>query len=116
MVRTGRGQRYRPRDQTRTPARDSAGTFRVAEGHSPDQGAEAPPYLSPATALVQSPASADILEESQGDEPPFRRYHTRVGPWPPSPLHPRPPRRAPPSKRAQTSGPGESSRSRLEPL
>ena len=30
-------------------------------------------------------------------------------------MHPRPPRRAPPSKRAQTSGPGESSRSRLKP-
>ena len=30
-------------------------------------------------------------------------------------MHPRPPRRAPPSKRAWTSGPGESSRSRPEP-
>ena len=30
-------------------------------------------------------------------------------------MHPRPPRRAPPSKRAQTSGPGESSSSRPEP-
>ena len=36
-------------------------------------------------------------------------------PPPPSPVHPRPPRRAPPSKRARTSGPGESSRSRPEP-
>ena len=34
---------------------------------------------------------------------------------PPSPVHPWPPRRAPPSKRARTSGPGESSRSRPEP-
>ena len=33
----------------------------------------------------------------------------------PSPVHPRPRRRAPPSKRARTSGPGESSRSRPEP-
>ena len=41
-----------------------------------------------------------------------RRYHTRVGPIPPSPPHPRPSRRAPPSKRARTSGPGESSSSR----
>ena len=31
-----------------------------------------------------------------------------------SPVHPRPPRRAPPSKQARTSGPGESSRSRPE--
>ena len=41
-----------------------------------------------------------------------RRYATRVGPIPPSPPHPRPTWRAPPSKRARTSGPGESSSSR----
>ena len=41
-----------------------------------------------------------------------RRFHTQVGPIPPSPPHPRPSRRAPPSKRARTSGPGESSSSR----
>ena len=35
--------------------------------------------------------------------------------FPPSPEHHRPPRRAPPSKWARTSGPGESSRSRSEP-
>ena len=64
---------------------------------------------------MQSPAFADILEEPKGAEPPSRRYNTRVGPRPPSPVHPRPPRRAPPSKRARTSGPGESSRSRPEP-
>ena len=39
-----------------------------------------------------------------------------MGPRPPSPVHPRPPRRASPSKRAQISGPGESSHSRPEPL
>ena len=33
----------------------------------------------------------------------------------PSPVHPRPPRRAPPSKRGRTSGPGKFSRSRPEP-
>ena len=38
-----------------------------------------------------------------------------MGPWAPSPVHPRPRRRAPPSKRARTSGPGESSISRPEP-
>ena len=72
--------------------------------------------MSPATALMQSPASAGIPDESQGAEPPSRRYHTRVGPRPPSPMHPRPPRRAPPSKWARTSSPGESSRSRPEPI
>ena len=66
--------------------------------------------------MKQSPASATIPEESQGVEPPSRRYHTRVGPRPPSPVHPRPPRRAPPSKRTRTSGPGESSGSRPEPI
>ena len=40
------------------------------------------------------------------------RYDMRVGPVPPSPPHPRPTRRAPPSKRARNSGPGESSSSR----
>ena len=66
--------------------------------------------------MMQSPASATIPEESQGVEPSSRRYHTRVGPRPPSLVHPRPPRRAPPSKRTRTSGPGESSRSRPEPI
>ena len=65
--------------------------------------------------MMQSPSSAAIPEEAQGFEPPSRRYHTRVGPRPPSPVHPRPPRRAPPSKRALTSNSGESSRSRPEP-
>ena len=44
--------------------------------------------------------------------PASRRYDTRVGPTPPSPPYLRPTRRAPPSKRAQTSGPRESSSSR----
>ena len=44
--------------------------------------------------------------------PAQRRYHTRVGPTPFALLHPRPARRAPPPKRARTSGPGESSTSR----
>ena len=72
MVRTRGGQRFRPSVQTRTPARDGAGTSRAAADRSPDQGAEAPPALSPATAMMQSPASADIPEESQGAEPPSR--------------------------------------------
>ena len=38
-----------------------------------------------------------------------------MGPRPPSPVHPRPPRKAPPSKRAQTSGLGEPLQSRPEP-
>ena len=115
MVYTRGGHRFRPRGQTHTPARDGEGTSRATTGHSPAQDAEAPPALSPATTMMQSPASADIPEESQGAEPLSRLYHTRVGPPTPSLVHPRPPRRAPLSKRSRTSCPGESSRSRPEP-
>ena len=80
MVRKRGGHRYRPRVQTRSPSRDVAGTSRVAVDHSVAQGAEAPPALSPATTMMQSPASADILEEPQGADPPSRLYNTRVGP------------------------------------
>ena len=116
MVRTHGGQRFRPRGQTRTPARDGTGISRAAAGYSSDQGAEAPSDSSPTTSMMQSPAFADIQEEFQDAEPLSKRYHTRVGPRPPSPVHPRPPRRAPPSKHTRTSGQGKSSCSRLEPL
>ena len=79
MVRTRGGHRFNPRGQTRRPARDGAGTSRASVGHSLAQGAEAPPDSSPATAMMQSPASADIPEESQGAKPPSRQYHTQVG-------------------------------------
>ena len=105
MVRTRGGHRYRPRVRFSTPEIDDAGTSRAADAHSPDQAAETPPTLAPAA----------IPEEVQASEPPPRRYQTRVGPRAPSPVHSRPRRRAPPSKRARTSGPGESSRSRPEP-
>ena len=65
---------------------------------------------SPAPTAVQSPA-ADA-EGSSSVALAQRRYHTRVGPTTPAPSHPRPARRAPPAKRAWTSGPGESSTSR----
>ena len=42
----------------------------------------------------------------------FIRYQTRMGPRAPSPVHRRRARRARPSKRARTSGPGESSSTR----
>ena len=83
MVHTRGGHRFKPRVQTRTPARDGTGTSRATADHSPAQGAKAPPALSPATAMMQSPASADIPEEPQGAEPLSRQYNTRVGPRPP---------------------------------
>ena len=115
MVHTHGRHPFRPRVQTRTPARDGTGTSRAATGHSPAQDVEAPSVLTTAAAVMQSSASATIPEEAQGPKPPSRRYHTRVGPRPASPEHPRPPRRASPSKRARTSGPGESLPSRPEP-
>ena len=105
MVRTRGGHRYRPRVRFSTPERDGAGTSRAADAHSSDQVVETPPALAPAS----------MSEEAQAFEPPSRLYQTRVGPRAPSPVHPRPRRRAPPSKQARTLGPGESSRSRPEP-
>ena len=105
MVRTRGGHRYRPKVKFSTPERDGACTSRAADAHSPDQAVETPPTLAPAA----------IQEQAQASEPPSWRYQTMVGPQAPSPVHPRPCRRAPPSKRALTSGAGESSRSRLEP-
>ena len=104
MVHTSGGHRYRPRVRFSTLERDGAGTSRAADAHSSDQVAETPPALAPPS----------ISEEAQASEPPSRRYQTRVGPWAPSPEHPRPRRRASPSKRALTLGPGESSWSRPE--
>ena len=104
MVRTRGGHRYRPRVQFNTPERDGAGTSRATAARSPDQVAEIPPALAPAS----------MSEEAQAPEPPSRRYLTRVGPRAPSPVHPRPCWRAPPSTRARTSGPSKSSRSRPE--
>ena len=56
-------------------------------------------------------APVTVLEEPQG----FLRYQTRMGPRAPSPVPQRRSRRARPSKRARTSGPGESLSSRPEP-
>ena len=102
MVRTRGGHRYRLRVRFSTPEIDVAGTSRAADAHSPDLPAETQPALTPAT----------VPEEVQAYEPPSRRYQTWVGPQAPSLVHPRPRRRASPSKRARTLGPGESSRSR----
>ena len=105
MIRTRGGHRYRPRVRFITPERDGAGTSRAADAHFSDQVVETPPTLAP----------ADISEEAHASEPPSRRYQTKAGPRAPFLVHPRPRRRAPPSKRSRTSSPSESSRSRPEP-
>ena len=66
---------------------------------TPEQKEQAP---------VPAAAPEPVPEEPQG----FRRYQTKMGPWAPSPVPQRRSRRAQPSKRARTSGPGESLSSR----
>ena len=83
MVRTRGGSRLRPRVRFSTPEQEEQ---------------------APATTTVLDP----VLEEPQR----FRRYQTRMGPRAPSLVAERRSRRARPSKRARTSGPGESSSSR----
>ena len=85
MVRTKGGSRLRPRVRFSTPEQKEQ---------------------APTTATVPDP----VPEEPQG----FRRYQTRMGPRAPSPVPQRRSKRARPSKWARTSGPGESSSSRLE--
>ena len=90
MVRTRGGSRLRPRVRFSTSER------------------EAP---APVLAPVPSPVPEAVSEEPQG----FRRYQTRMGPRAPSPVPQRRARRARPSKRARTSGLGESSSTRPQP-
>ena len=92
MVRTRGGSRLRPRVRFSTPER-------VA------------PAPAPVPAPVPSPVPEAVPEEPQG----FKRYQTRMGPRAPSPVPQRRVRRAWPSKRARTSGSGESSSSRPPP-
>ena len=100
MVHTRGGSRYRPRVRFSTPELEDPDNSGAARAHSPDLPAVEQPTLAPAA----------IPEESQG----FRRYQTRMEPRAPSPVPQRRRRRARPSKRAQISGPGESSESRPE--
>ena len=86
MVRTRGGSRPRPRVRFSTPEKEEQ---------------------APASAAVPDP----VPKEPQG----FRRYQTRMGPRAPSPMPQRLSRRARPSKRARTSGLGESSSSRPQP-
>ena len=90
MVRNRGGSRLRPRVRFSTPERE-------------EQAPVPPPVLEPVPEAVP--------EEPQG----FRRYQTRMGPQAPSPVPQRRSMRARPTKRARTSGPGESSSSRPEP-
>ena len=87
MVRTRGGSRLRPRVRFSTPEREVA-------------------------TPVPVPAPSPVPEVVPGEPLGFRRYQTRMGPRAPSLVPRRRVRRARPSKRARTSGPGESSSSR----
>ena len=93
MVRTRGGSRLRPRVRFSTP----------------EQEEQASVLATPAP--IPAPVPKAVPEEPQG----FRRYQTRMGPRALSPVPQRRSRRARPSKRARTSGPGESSSSRPQP-
>ena len=84
MVRTRDGSHVRPRVRFSTPEREAT---------------------APVPAPVPSPVPETVPDEPLG----FRRYQTRMGPRAPSLVPQRRVRRARPSKRARTSGPGESS-------
>ena len=88
MVRTRGGSRLRPRVR-----------FSTLEREAPA------PVPAPVPAPAPSPVPEAVPEEPLG----FRCYQTRMGPRAPSPVPRRRVRRARPSKRARTSGPGESS-------
>ena len=94
MVRTRGGSRFRPRVRFSTPEREAAA-----------------PAPAPVPAPVPSPVPEAVPDEPLG----FRHYQTRMGPRAPSPVPRRRVRRARPSKRARTSGLGESSSSRPPP-
>ena len=64
---------------------------------------------------MPAPVPASVPEAVPEEPLGFRRYQTRMGPRPPSLVPQRRSRRARPSKRAFTSGPGESSSSRPQP-
>ena len=90
MVRTRGGSLHRPRVRFSTLERE-----------------EQTPVPTPVPDPVPTPVPEAVPEEPQG----FRRYQTRMGPRAPSPVPQRRSRRARPSKRARTLGPGESSSS-----
>ena len=77
-----------------------------------DDSSPATPVAVAPSAAAPAAAQGSVAVGSSVAAPAPRRYHTRVDPTPPSPPHPRPFWRAPPSKRARTSGLGEFSSSR----
>ena len=111
MVRTRGGSRVRPRVRFSTPEREAAAPV-PAPVPEPEVVVPAPVPEPEAAAPVPVPEPSPVPEAVPDAPLGFRRYQTRVGPRAPSPVPQRRVRRARPSKRARTSGPGESSSSR----
>ena len=105
MVRTRGGSRVRPRVRFSTPEREAAAPVPEREAAAP---VPEPEVAAPVPAPEPSPVPEAVPDAPLG----FRRYQTRMGPRAPSPVPQRRVRRTRPSKRARTSGPGESSSSR----
>ena len=117
MVKTRGAHSYRPqvhRSSTPPAGTSTPGVAIAAGPNAPTACPLAAAAASPAPASVQGTTVA-YTEGSSSVAPAQRRYHNWVGPTSPAPSHPRPARRAPPSKRARTSGPGESSTSPPSP-
>ena len=118
MVRTRGGSRVRPRVRFSTPEREAAAPVPEPEVAvpapvpEPEVAVPAPVSEPEATAPVPAPEPSPVPGAVPDEPLGFRRYQTRVGPRAPSPVPQRRVRRARPSKRARTSGPGESSSSR----
>ena len=113
LAKTHKGHNHKPRVRTSSPPFTNGSN----PGPHPAAIAAAPPATVTPAASQGTPVVAAITATTASHAPipttpAPRRYDTRVGPTPPSPPHPRPTRRASPSKRARTSGPGESSSSR----
>ena len=98
MAKTRGGSAFRPQVRRSSPP--------------PAGGSSVAPPAAVEPAATPSTAQGSVVVGSFAAAPAPRRYYTRVGPTPPSPPHLRLARRGPSSKRARTSGPGESSSSR----
>ena len=105
MVKTRGGSTFLPR-VCRSSLPPAGGSNTAAPA------AAAPAAAPPAAVAPPAAAQGSAAVVSSAAAPAPRRYHTRFGPTLPFPPFPRPSRRAPPSKRAWTSGPRESSNSR----
>ena len=118
MVKTCKGHTLRPRVRHSSPPLAGSSNPRSAAATAAVPASTAVAAAMPALIAAQGSPAVGSSSAPASSYPPgaaapiLRRYHTRVSPTPPSPPHPKPSRRALPSKRARTFGPGESSSSR----